>query len=216
MSERTEKEAGRLILSNFQMFNDAVMLFEREIEPFILKLLDQQIEVTCNEKGWHSYTDFPDNCDTWFCPKNWLVANPEDEEDYVARFDVIFLQGWDDELSSLDSLCGINDKAGLGFRVNMKKFSSEGKWNSFAKEQALEINSDLSSRGFEVVRNHYVAKHGAFFLPFKLDMRQLADAWENESYELLMQPVAEAMNTINSTLPVFQGLLDRAERKFRS
>ena len=84
MSARNEKEAGKLILSNFQMFNEAVLLFESEIQPAVLKAVDQAFESACNEAGWYCVADFAENENAWFCLNDWVL--PDVEDNALANF----------------------------------------------------------------------------------------------------------------------------------
>jgi len=212
MSENNEKEAGKLILSNFQMFAEAMQLFFQQVEPTFLRALDKLIENNSMHMGWHSEVDFYENVETWFCPAEWVL--PDSKYKASAYFFLTYSAGTSEDACSLENLCGINGGIGFGFWVNPVEFGSGRRWRDFLRNHTPEINGVLMSRGFIIDAD--VDRTGAFFLPFRLNIAELTDAWLKDEYDVLLQPVADAMQVIESSLPVFEDLLGRAKREFRN
>lgn len=210
MSERNEKEAGRLILSNFQMFNEAVLLFEKAIQPAILEAFDATVERECQGKleGVFDFHEDEENKNTRFYMKQWLLP---DSESPIAYFMLDYSADSPDGLYSLDDLCGLNGGMGFTFAVEHGEFGGKNAWNKFYKAQCVDISQSLTAKRFSDDR-----KRAALFLPFKLDVTLLTDAWGNDDYANLMQPVVEAMRVIIEALPLFEDLLGRAKKEFRS
>jgi hypothetical protein len=209
MSERDEKEAGRLILSNFQMFAEALQLFYQQVEPTFLRAMDKLIEDVSENMGWHSDVDFLENGETWFCPAEWVL--PDSKYKASAYFYLAYSTGTSDDACSLENLCGINGGVGFGFWVNPVEYGSGKKWSDFLKRHTPEINQALTNKGFRIDAD--VNRNGAFFFPFTLNIAELTEAWMNDEYDALLQPVADAMQVIESSLPVFEDLLGRAKQE---
>lgn len=206
MSE--SRKAGSIILANLAMFNEAVVLFENEIQPQFLLELDKAIESWTKEQEWfgqfEEHTD--DNGQTWLLPQEWLDDKAEDENYVQARFTLGFSNG-DSNAYYLADLCNVGqDEMGFIFQVKYGEFGGKTAWNKFAKSVPISIVESLRGLGF----NDY--GKGVFFIPIKLNPSLLASAWENEDYEELMQPVIVVLENIKQSVAIFNELFSLAKQ----
>ncbi len=202
------RKASSIILANLAMFNEAVVLFENEIEPLFLKALDESIQKWVEEKAqaWVGLFENNDEGQTWIFPSQWHSADMDDETDSLAWFNLEFLNG-DGSSYDLADLCGVGqDEMGFTFRIKYGEFGGKTAWNRFTKSLPTSIVQSLQSLGF----NDY--GKGVFFIPIKLNPDLLASAWENEDYEELMQPVIVVLENIKQSITIFNEVFSLAKQ----
>ena len=69
----------------------------------------------------------------------------------------------------------------------------------------MSISSGLQALGFND------EGLGMFFIPIKLNPNLLVNAWENEDYEEIMQPVVTVLEKIKQSIPIFDELFSLAK-----
>ncbi|MCW2482732.1 hypothetical protein J5224_27050, partial [Candidatus Symbiopectobacterium sp. NZEC135] len=72
-STKEERLAGTLILSQFKMFNEAVVVFEKQIEPAFWKGFDRCIQRFIKDNGWEGEVGFVPKGYCWLAPKAWKL-----------------------------------------------------------------------------------------------------------------------------------------------
>ena len=106
----------------------------------------------------------------------------------------------------LADLCSVGqDDMGFIFRIKHSEFGGKSKWNKFYKSLPMTIGSQLQALGFND------CGLGVFFIPIKLDTNLLANAWENEDYVEIMQPVIAVLENIKQSVPIFDELFSLAK-----
>lgn len=199
MSE--ERKAGELILSRFEMFNEAVVLFETVIQPAIHDGIDKCIESFASKNDWLGEYKLSDgNC--WLSPRSWTINSEEEKPSHKAWFYVDCLDGNNDFWTA--TFCGIgteNSEAGFFFSIDPKVFGGKNAWNAYTKLIDQELISQLTAIGF-----HNKDK-GRFFLPVRLDINQLAKSWleygEFSKDDDSLTPLNTALATLNQSVAIF-------------
>jgi len=69
-----ERQAGTLILSQLKMFNEAVVFFERHIEPAFWKGFDQCVEHFIKTNNWLGSAKFAQKEYLWIAPASWKTG----------------------------------------------------------------------------------------------------------------------------------------------
>ena len=203
MSE--SRKAGSIILANLAMFNESAILFENEIQPAFLQAFDNITGEWAGEEKWIGL--FLNHTDeyTWLAPSEWLTPFSEEENDVVAWFNLEYGHGEGDAYDLAD-LCGVGqDDMGFTLRIKYGEFGGKSKWNKFFKTLPVSISSRLQALGFND------CGQGVFFIPIKLNPNLLANAWENEDYEEIMQPVIAVLENIKQSVPIFDELFSLAK-----
>lgn len=200
-----QRKAGSVILANLAMFNESAILFENEVEPAFIEALDKAIEGWAEQQQWVGVFDRYSGNQTWLFPPEWHILGAEDEYDSKAWFYLDFLTG-DGDAYDLADLCGVGqDEMGLIFRIKFGEFGGKSAWNKFVKSLPASIVAPLQGLGFNDCGK------GVFFMPIKLDPSLLANAWENEDYEDLMQPVITVLDNIKQSIAIFNELFSLAK-----
>ncbi len=199
MSE--SRKAGSVILANLAMFNESVMLFEDEIQPAFWEALSKAIEDWVNNPEWIGESDKYIK----ISPLKWRICSSEEEGYTAATFDWSFSEG-NQRSYYLADLCGFGqDEMGFRFCVKHDAFGGKSKWNKFCKALPVSISSGLQALGFND------EGLGMFFIPIKLNPNLLVNAWENEDYEEIMQPVVTVLEKIKQSIPIFDELFSLAK-----
>ena len=203
-----KKEAGLLILKDLAMFNEATILFEKEIQPEIQEKFNECIENWTKQKGWI----FEINDKNWDIndPANWLSVSPKKWcPDTDSNF--WFYLGWLQQKSDsylLADLTGIgSDDIIFGFDMSNYKVCKN--WKTILKTLENENINRLNERGF-VFDTHCV-----FTLPIKkLELKKLVIAWETDNdcdYEEAFKPLTDALDTLETSWQIFDELIDKVK-----
>lgn len=175
-------------------------LYRLEVEVF--KAIDNHVEVWAEQNGWDGKFDYFEN-EFWLAPRDW--KSKEDDEEYVACFwmDVYAGDTQQDEMNEdwhfLTRLLGVGDGQ-LGL-----KFSQEIVTNSKFKKRAHVIAPLIQSTAFS--RD----PEGAFFLPIKLDAKELAEAVKNEKIEDAFGPLNRALESLKAAKSAFDDAIKQLE-----
>ncbi|MDO8775426.1 MAG: hypothetical protein Q7K57_43305 [Burkholderiaceae bacterium] len=197
MNER--KEVGRMILADLQLFNQAVVIFGEECEPEIWDHFSMAIQEWTHENGWSCVLN-KDITGNWFSPPEWSHKGDKGCNDANLGF-VIDLDASPSYFVA--DLCGIGSApVGLWFWVTEKALGFENKkaWKKSLQMVAEKYATRLKPLGF-------VYDELGFYLPLSLDPRKLADAWVDNSYEELFEPLVAALDKLKASTPIFNEML---------
>lgn len=200
-----ERQAGTLLLSQFKMFNEAVVVFEQQIDPAIWKGIDLCAAAFIKERGWEGETDIAESGTFWFAPKAWIV---DEEYKYFYESFSTSSDETDYELARLTG-CGTKQEQ-FGFRFLPSKaiFGPDKKLRTIAStiDQASRIA--LGKLKFQDLGK------GAFFLPVTLDLALLAECWQENgefpSDHELFVPLRSALETLEKAVPIFDAIFAAA------
>lgn len=190
-------KAGALILSQFKMFNEAMILHSNVIEPSFFEGLGQCIESFCDKQSWSGNFD-RNEANIWLAP-----------------------EGFDSEKSwfELDSTGGENDywlalffgvptqpgEAGFSFTVDPKSFGGKNAWNAHCKTISQDKINQLNELGFQN------RGKGSFFLPVRLDCTALAETYgeygEFTKDDECFAPLYAALEKLKASVPIFDEIM---------
>ena len=201
-----ERQAGTLLLSQFKMFNEAVVVFEQQIDPAIWKGIDLCAAAFIKERAWEGETDIAESGTFWFAPKLWMT------DDAVYKYFYESFSNHNNEVDyELALLTGCGTKQGqFGFRFLPSKaiFGPDRRLKAIASniDQAARIK--LSKLKFQDLGK------GAFFLPVTLDLSLMAECWqENGEFPAdheLFAPLRSALETLEEAFPIFDDIFAAA------
>ncbi|MCX7075596.1 MAG: hypothetical protein NTZ45_02325 [Methylococcales bacterium] len=207
-----EKEAGRLILKNLAMFNEAAVFFENEIQSKIqdefTKIISRWIE---ENNAWEVTNE--ENEFIWEISESssWLSFIPS-KWNYETAW---FYFGWLDKVESpinyaLTDLCGISStRMGVCFNINQAAFGGVKKWNNSLGQHSNEYIEKLKEFGFIFEKGW--GGINTFKLPVKLDVEKLVVAWETDDYEEAFKPLTDALDTLETSWQKFDELIDKVK-----
>lgn len=202
-----ENQAGKMILSNIGMFNEAVVLFEKIIEPAIMKSIGECVEAFAKSEQWINYFDNDDGLDCWLAPSQWNV-----DSDPKAKFDLNYTNdddGFDCWHALFCNQGSTGGEAGFMFYADEVLFGKKRAWNNNFKTIDGALVDKLKNIGFKVVDND---GKKTFFLPVHLDALQIAEIWGNDGEfsgdDSCFEPLKSAMEKLKMAWPTFDAILN--------
>ena len=203
-----EFQAGKLILSQIGMFNEAVILHGTVVQPALLSAIEECVEKFAKAEQWVGLFDLADQKDCWLAPAQWNFG----EKNSKARFQVEVI---DDELDN--SWCALlcnqasKGEAGFMFCVDGGTFGTQRAWNRSFSEIDEAAIADLKKLDFKIVDNPKNHKK-TFFLPIHLDAVTLAETWglygKFSHVDPCFEPVKAALEKVKSALRSFDVILN--------
>lgn len=201
------REAGALILSSIEIFNEAVKLFENVVDIEFWEAVSSQIKDVAEKKDMMGEFENMES-DWWLAPNAWSIDSDE-REPTQAKF---WLTNEGDFHYLIAAFCSPQcGSAGFRFVVNHSNFGGKAAWNKYAQDWSIEKEisnyvKQLEELGFGV------RSKGEFFLPVKLNPADLAEAYRNEDYEKALKPIIEALDILHQSVDLFKKILDNAPR----
>ncbi|MEX0958326.1 MAG: hypothetical protein WDZ63_03475 [Burkholderiales bacterium] len=197
----SDRQAGALIISNIGVLEEVAHHAE-EVEKSVFGEIDRLISEWTEKKGWEGKSEFYEEEDTWFAPATWRKPNGN-QDDYHAFYCWEFDDSADDTWY-LSSLVGAaKGRSGFRLKVEHSAFGvSRWDWKSFAGSK-LGDYPQLQEAGF-------LYTSGDWFLPWRLDIKKLADAYKEDVLVDALDPVRTALKTIDAAHPFFDQLVKQA------
>lgn len=207
-----EFQAGKMILSQIGMFNEAVNLFGNVVEPAVLGAIDECIEAFATAEQWVGNFELAgEDSECWLAPAQWNVGADNSDLDPKAWFEIDCVNGEDDYWTAL--LCNqgsAGGDAGLMFGADEGTFGKKMAWNKSFRLIEDALTGELKSLGFKLVDNADGKK--TFFLPIVLDAVKLAETWGNDGefsdVDPCLEPVKAALEKIKMAWPIFDAILN--------
>lgn len=202
-----DKKAGQLILSQLRMFNEAVVLFGKSIEPAVMKGIDTCLESFAEENDWGGEFEFESDENCWLAPKAWIINPGEEDPEFKASFAIDHSDGYDDYWTALFcDAANQGGRAGFTFKIDPYAFGGKSAWNACAKKIPQELISQLIELGFQNQNK------GTFFLPVKLDSAGLANSYveygEFTGDDDSLEPMRDALASLKQAVPIFDQIMD--------
>lgn len=217
----SDKEAGKLILADLAMFNQAVLLFEKEVSPEIQKEFADAIEAWAkqDDRNWLCNIDWDwgrtDRSCIWVAPPKWRiegVADADRIEDASPFFALVWADGTSTDSYPLVELCGVGSKSmGFSFEINNDTFPGVNAkvWKNTMKPLCAEYAEKLKLKGFDFDGDIY------FIQPLKLDSAKLAKDYDAEDYNESFAPLLTALDALGEAWPIFDEMITKARESLK-
>ena len=200
-------EAGKTILSQFTLFNKAVIFYETQISPVISTAIDTHVSTWLEENDWKGETDVSDTLeDLWTCPANWLE---NDEDEPFARFKLELRDEEGTDSYEIADLFRVGQSE-FGFRFHPEHswFGGKSQWNQTVKGMGDLIGS--------ITENGWINEgKGILFRPIPMSADVLVEAWENEDWEIALSPITYVLDSIRTDIRMFDRMILKANPKAR-
>jgi hypothetical protein len=195
-----QPELDRLIINNLADLDAAAKHVQNELEPAIDAALDSVLEPLIRKAGWAGAADR--NKKTWLVHDDWRKQGDHVGSDFECQFDYAERSKSEAEYDFfwLTKLLGIGFQ-NVGLRWKRNDVKNKKQWKSAVGQQPAII-AQLRARGFE-----YEQAEASFFLPVRIDQRELAQAVADESPGLALTPFNDALKTCVDAKPHFDALL---------
>ncbi len=207
----SEFQAGKMILSQIGMFNEAAILFEHEIQPAVLGAIDECVEVFAKAEQWPGNFELAgDECDCRLAPEQWNQREDDTDFDPRAWFAVDCVDDKDDHWTAL--LCkqgSAGGEAGFMFAVDSGVYGTKASCSKYLSSLNDETLEQLRKIDFKLV--DYGKGKKTFFLPIVLNADSLAETWGNSGEfseaNPCFEPVKVALEKLKMAWPIFDGIL---------
>ncbi|HEM7507719.1 TPA: hypothetical protein U2J54_000689 [Providencia rettgeri] len=190
-----ERQAGKQLLSQLKMFNEAVVYFDQHIEPAFWKSFDKCIDRFIKNNKLAGDADYENKQYCWLAKNDWVIENDNYRYWFGTRTTV------DEELDyTLAVLTGQGIEQGnfgFEFKLNAAHFGGARKLTSYNNSISKKYNEDkkkLIKMGFEDQGK------GNYFLPIIIDLKLLEDCWglngEFPVEDDVFSPLRNALETL--------------------
>ncbi|NCI17432.1 hypothetical protein EHJ07_13220 [Cronobacter muytjensii] len=196
----TQRDAGALIFSRLAMFNEAVTLFETQLDPAFWTGFSQCLETFAEATGWQGEFDLQKRGSCWM---TWAM----EEEPVRAWFDVgpVEDSGNDYYLALLTDNGVSRSPYGFRFVPDYRRFGGQRAVNEKLRTAQQALLNALDELGFR--KN----SRGVLFLPVTLDAQLLAQTWQKYGEfapdDEVFTPLRSALETLKQAVPWFDELL---------
>lgn len=206
-----EFQAGKMILSDIGMFNEAATLFRNVVEPAVLGAIDECVEAFAKDEHWVGGFEVADEL-CWLAPKEWNVGADSADLDCNAWFQISNNNDPDDNDYWTAAFCNegsAGGEAGFMFYADAGRFGKKTAWNKFFSTIDENAIAELKKLGFKNTDNDEGYK--TFFLPIQLDAMALAETWgkdgEFSDTDSCFDPVKAALEMLKRAWPLFDSVL---------
>ncbi|CDG16851.1 hypothetical protein [Xenorhabdus doucetiae] len=204
-----ERQAGAMILSQLKMFNEAVVVFENQVDPAFWKGFDKCIDHFLKDNGWVGEAKFEQKESCWLSPKNWET----EVDSWKYWFETHFTECEEnDYYLAIITNTGIEQaEFGLMFKMNAGYFGGQKKLNAYTNGITQEYRDQLIKMGFDD------RGKGNFFLPVTLDANQLAECWQEygafpEDNDVF-SPLRDALEKLRQSSIIFDAIFSSSNEK---
>jgi hypothetical protein len=197
------REAGSVMLSQLDIFNETVKLFENDIDPEIRAAI-ADVFIAAAENNWiGGYEDAVP--ELWLALSSWDAAEPDGKLDLIASLDLVDVSE-DSSNYFLAALCGLSGaEAGLKFFISHGHVGGGSIWRKYVqswKEKTPKAVLALEELGFKDLTGK-----GEFFLPVIINTDALANAYRNNEYDEALQPLNNALEIVKQSLKHFDAII---------
>lgn len=203
MADADDRQAGTIILRDLALFNRAAVLFETRIAPLARQAVGDAVREWAGRHRWKGGGyDEEDYEELWVAPPKWHLG----EDEWLAWFSLDRPGGKESDSYALADLAGVGESDfGLRFLVEHSYFGGRRSWNAYVSTLTAGIGTRLSARGW------LHEGKGAFFRKLTLPADRLAEAWENEDWDLVLEPFEQALDAAMADVSSFQEIIDGAK-----
>jgi hypothetical protein len=207
----SEFQAGKLILSQIGMFNEATILLENVVQAAVLEAIDECVEEFVKAEQWIGNFELAgENIDCWLAPAQWNIGEKGSTPDSTAWFAMDTFNDSDDYWTALFCNRGsAGGEAGFMFGADDGTFGKKMAWNKSFRLIAEATIAELKTHDFKVVDNSDGKR--TFFLPIRLDSEKLAETWGNDGEfaesDECFEPIRTALEKLKLAWPIFDGIL---------
>lgn len=215
----SHKQAGKLIIENIQMLDEAIRLLSSNLSQLIFeeieKVLQDKLSMFSGE--WNQGNELFSNGFCSFSPNKWKQIDTEQfrHKDYFARYSLTWESIHSEQETNQYLLTAFFKNS---YDVMVFKFfpwfgcyanCTNGLWKKFAIVQN-EKYPEIESLGFK-----YSAKEGEWYLPIaSLNQQLVADCYVEDNLADAMGPITEALDKLYQAHPYFDKIVEAAKAQF--
>jgi hypothetical protein len=193
-------DLNALIVANLKDLDAVACHLQQTLQPAVGDAMDEILEEHRIKAGWEGHADW-DVDGAWLAPKDWRKKAGSAGDEFLCRFSLEADSEAEDDKDGywLSQLLGLGH-AKLGFRWGRKNVSKV-RWRTIVGANT-SIIGDLRGEGFS-----YDENNGSFFLPVILNPSEMSEALAQETAQLALGPLQNALDTLVRAKPKFDELL---------
>lgn len=195
-----QADLNSLIVSNLKDLDAVTRHLEDTLQPLVGEAIDEVVERHRTKAHWEGESAWNDD-ETWLAPKAWRKPDGSSGDEFLCNFFFQIDSEAEDEKDGywLSQLLGLGH-AKLGFRW-VRNDVGKLRWRKTVGANSTLI-ANLRGLGFS-----YDEKNGSFFLPVIIDPSAMSDALAQETPQLALQPLKDALDTLVRSQAKFDELL---------
>lgn len=195
-----QADLNSLIVSNLKDLDAVTRHLEDMLHPLVGEAIDEVVERHRTKAHWEGESAWNDD-GTWLAPKVWRKPEGSSGDEFFCQFSFEVDSEAEDEKDGywLSQLLGLGH-AKLGFRW-VRNDVGKLRWRKSVGANTTLI-ADLRGLGF-----NYDEKSGSFFLPVIIEPSAMSDALAQETPQLALQPMKDALDTLVRSQAKFDELL---------
>ena len=212
------KDATALIIRNFAMLEEVYKVYQDTIGPDVFAAIDNMIMEWISDSGWSGKSSFWDEQVCQFAPFEWKRPSDNSEleisNEWIANYTWAFvknakIQRPDDDLNYwISPFLGIGPyQVGFCLKVEFKYlgYQTNNLWKKFLQEH----NLSEKIRTFKYIQ----LNDGTWFIPWRLNVTALSDAYLNDTLVDALQPLDDALKNIKSAHQLLVQVLKDGQNK---
>jgi hypothetical protein len=184
-------QAAALIIQNIEMFEDASKLLSKITEKVFHEIHDEICNFVRKDIEWEVSGEGKD-LDSEFWLKSWGKGGK-----WIASYSWVNIkndESAEDAQWNLPAIFGIGSER-TGFYLNINPIELADMrlkdWKSYLSTKLVDFP--------EIQKSEFILRNGEFFLPWHLNIQEVADAYEADSYSECLKPVRDALRSIATT-----------------
>ncbi|MCW2488507.1 hypothetical protein J5069_21620 [Candidatus Symbiopectobacterium sp. NZEC127] len=196
---KEERLAGTLILSQFKMFNEAVVVFETQIEPAFWQGFDQCIQRFIKDNGWEGEVGIVQKGFSWLAPTAW--KSEDDDWKYWFETHIAGGDGADYRLATIAGLGTEGAEFGFCFEIRPRRFGGAKKLGAYLNARDPQCREQLIGMDFEDLTK------GNYYLPVTVDINLVTECWQEygefpDDHEVFNN-LSAALDTLREAIFIF-------------
>lgn len=182
-----QPELDALIVRNIGDIGAAYNRVKNDIDPRLWVEAGYVVQAAASAIGWNSDVE-ADECEIWLTHPDWALADGDSKHSpFYVELDEREEPGPDAEWSWLASFTGAwPTRATMGLFIADDRLN-HGPWKKRLRNNDAIVDA-LVAKGFR-----YDSAGARIYIPFLIDVEELAKAFENDSFEIALQPLAAAV-----------------------
>ncbi|MDR6710222.1 hypothetical protein J2X73_004627 [Novosphingobium sp. 1748] len=202
----SEPNVGAVIVKHIDELEAALRYANTTMQPLLAKAAARVLDEKRHELGWagEAPADFDEAM--WLAPEDWRMGGSSEENDFYLSFSLQPAPCFDDEEPEtwLGTIAGF---AGAGIRLEASTDALGPRaWKALLRSEQSLID-ELVARGFR-----FEPKAGDIALTIVMNRESLAAGFEDEMLDAAFEPMAHAIDGINSARPVLDLLVEAIKR----
>lgn len=204
-----EKEAAAQLIKNMKMVEEIQQL-ACLTSDHIYEAVGEALADWCEKNSLYFESHKNNNYGDWFAEENWITDKENSQS--IAWY---YLNNCDDDIRWLTHFVGeCSVSAIIAFEIDPALFENGVKSKPIWRKCANQLNDKYKQ--IETLGITFDPDEAFWFITFKLDAEELAEAFMNDSVVDALTPMFEALEKMKEAHPHFISLVEDAQTYYKN